>query len=247
MTATLTEAFEEVCAMEGSLSERLKAYVNRLGLLNPAFAEAYDELVKRLFDGRIDARAPRVGDVMPPFVLPGPKLRLYDMDELLEQGPLVISFNRGHWCPLCKIELLSIAQRHQQITGLGARIVSIMPDLQKFSGRLDEEVRNHILILSDIDNAYSLSTGLALWLGDRLHDLMAGRGQQLEHYQGNSGWFVPLPSTFVVAQDGRIAGRHVDPDFRTRMEPSEIVQILQKLAQPNAGLCYPAGGLGDPS
>lgn len=231
MTATLAEAFEDVCAMEGPLSERLTAYNNRLRELNFPFAEAYDVLVSRLIQGEIGAGAPNVGETMPPFLLPGPDARLYSMDELLSHGPLVISFNRGHWCPFCKIELLAMAREHQEIAGLGARAVSIIPDRQQFAGRLDAEIRNHILILSDIDNAYTLSLGLALWLGDRLHELMEGRGHHLEDYHGSDGWFVPLPATFIVARDGRVVGRYVDPDFRKRMETSEIVRILQSLAQ----------------
>ena len=56
-----------------------------------------------------------------------------------------------------------------------------------------------LLILTDIDNGYALSLGLVLWLGDRLKELMKGRGLHLEQIHGNDGWFVPLPATFVGA------------------------------------------------
>jgi peroxiredoxin len=215
--------------MDAPLNERLTAYNARLKELNFPFAEAYDVLVSRLIEGGIGTMAPNAGELMPPFVLPGPEARLYSMEELLAEGPLVISFNRGHWCPFCRIELLAIAREHEQIASLGARVVSIIPDRQKFAGRLDAETRKNILILSDIDNAYALSLGLVLWLGDRLHELMEGRGHHLGDYQGSDGWFVPLPATFVVARDGRVAARHIDPEFRRRMEPTEIVRILQSL------------------
>lgn len=83
-------------------------------------------------------------------------------------------------------------------------------------------------ILSDIDNAYALSLGLVMWLGDRLQELMEGRGYHLETFHGGDGWFVPLPATFIVGRDGLVAGRYVDPDFRKRMEIEEILTVLNR-------------------
>jgi len=38
--------------------------------------------------------------------------------------------------------------------------------------------------------------------------------------------FVPIPATYVVGQDGRILARHVDPDFRSRMDIEDIIAAL---------------------
>jgi len=227
--ATLSEAFEQICTMDAPLNERLIAYNTRLKELNFPFSEAYDVLTERLIEGEIGMQAPKVGEPMPPFVLPGPGGRLVSLDALLEDGPVVVSFNRGHWCPFCRIELRAMAELHSEIANAGARVVAIVPEGQKFTGRLETETGRQLLILSDLDNGYALSLGLVLWLGDRLHELMAGRGLHLDKYQGNDGWFVPLPATFVIAQDGRVAARHVDADFRKRMDVREILATLERL------------------
>lgn len=215
--------------MDAPLGERLAAYNQCLRELNFPFAEAYDDLVARLIAGEIGAAAPKPGELMPPFLLPGPHARLVSLDEVLSHGPAVLSFNRGHWCPFCRIELRSISEHHEEFEALGATAVSIIPDRQVFASQLNQELSSRILVLSDMDNAYSLSLGLALWLGDRLHELMLGRGHHLETYHGSDGWFVPLPATFVVATDGRVAASFVEPDFRKRMEPSVILEILRGL------------------
>ena len=215
--------------MDGPLSRKLAAYSDRLRELNFPFAEAYDTLVARLIDGGIGAGAPKVGEPMPPFVLPARDGSLVHLDELLTSGPVVISFNRGHWCPFCKIELRTIAADHAEIAAHGGRVVSIVPDRQAFLGQLDADTDGKLLILTDIDNGYALSLGLVLWLGDRLKELMQGRGLHLEHIHGNDGWFVPLPATFVVAPDGLVVSRHVDPDFRLRMEVDEILAALRQV------------------
>lgn len=227
--ASLAEAFDQICVMDAPLSERLAAYNERLKELNFPFSEAYDDLVSRLIEGEIGASAPRVGETLPPFLLPGPGARLVSLDDLLARGPAVLSFNRGHWCPFCRIELRTISDHHDEFEALGATAVSIIPDRQAFATRLNKELNARVLVLSDIDNAYSLSLGLVLWLGDRLHELMLGRGHHLETYQGSDGWFVPLPATFVVSREGRVAASFVDPDFRKRMDPQLILKTLRDL------------------
>jgi peroxiredoxin len=225
---TLEQAFADICVMDGPLSRKLAAYSAKLQELNFPFAEAYDTLVARLIDGGIGATAPTVGEPMPPFMLPTHAGHLVGLAELLADGAVVISFNRGHWCPFCKIELRTIASYHAEIASHGGQVVSILPDRQKFVDKLNNDTQGKLLILTDIDNGYALSLGLVLWLGDRLKELMRGRGLHLDEIQGNDGWFVPLPATFVVAQDGTVVSRHVDPEFRSRMEMDEIIGALRR-------------------
>ena len=140
----------------------------------------------------------------------------------------MISFNRGHWCPFCKIELRTIAAYHEEIAAHGGRVVSILPDRQGLLGRLDADTHGRLTILTDIDNGYALSLGLVMWLGERVKELMRGRGTHLDQFHGNDGWFLPLPATFVVASDGIIVSRHVDPDFRLRMDIDDILAALRR-------------------
>jgi peroxiredoxin len=225
--STLAEAVEAVCGSDAPLNERLSAYAQSLRRINPPLAEAYDRLIGRLAAGVVGASAPRAGDVMPPFILPTRAGRLVSLFELIGKGPVVITLNRGHWCSYCRIQLRTIAAQHDEIAALGAEVVSIVPDRQQFVGRLREETFDRLQLLSDIDNAYSLSLGLVTWMDDRLRELTLGNGYDLEAIQGACGWFVPLPATFVVGPDGRVAARQVDPDFRKRMEIEDILRALR--------------------
>lgn len=231
--ATLADAFKDVCQMDAPLNERLAAYSDTLRELNFPFAEAYDDLVARLYSGDVGAAAPAVGDRMPPFMLPAHTGRLVTLEEILRLGPTVISFNRGHWCPFCKIELKTIASHHEEITAHGAQLVSILPDRQQFVRQLPADILSNFIVLTDVDNSYALSLGLVIWLGEHLAELMQGRGYRLGEYQGNDGWFVPLPATFVVGPDGLVVARQVDPDFRKRMDVEEILMALQSVRAGN--------------
>lgn len=225
---TLPETYQEICNSDAPLALRLAAYGQRLREVNAPMALAYDRLVERLRTGEIGTASPAPGEAMPRFILPGSDGGLVDLEKLLDGGPVVVSFNRGHWCPFCKIELRTLASYAEEIARLGARVVSIVPDRQEYAARLRAEAYDRIIVATDMDNGYALSLDLVIWLDETVRGLMQDRGLQLEIYQGNEGWFVPLPATFVVGRDGKVVLRHIDPEFRNRMGVDEILSALAR-------------------
>lgn len=79
---------------------------------------------------------------------------------------------------------------------------------------------------ADLDLAYALSLGLVFWVGDKIKDTYRQFGIDLERFQGNSGWLLPIPATLVVGQAGRVKARFVDPDFRHRMAIEDILRAI---------------------
>lgn len=223
---SLEEAFQQICAMEAPLGERMAAFSDAVRKFEVPFAEAYDVLVARLGSGHTGSKAPGVGETMPPFLLPDTKGNLVNLDGLLKEGPAVISLNRGHWCDYCAIELTTLSQALNEIAAYGANVVAVMPESEKYTAKASDRIGNAFRILSDIDNSYSLALGLTIWLGEEVRELYLSHGLCLEQYQGSSSWFVPIPATFVVGQDWKILARYVDPDFRKRMEIEDIIAAL---------------------
>ncbi|MET0481991.1 MAG: peroxiredoxin-like family protein [Aestuariivirgaceae bacterium] len=216
----------EICVMDAPLWRRLELYVETQREEGSPFAAASDELVARLKAGVVGERAPAVGETMPDVILPDQHGHLVGLHALAETGPVVLSFNRGHWCPFCHIELTALAEAHADLVELGAKVVSIMPDRQAYLGRLPDAAASRLTILADIDCGYSLSLGLVMWLGDRLKDLMLGFGVSLEEIHGNRGWMVPVPATFILDSRARVAARAVEHDFRRRMDIEDIKAAL---------------------
>ena len=71
--------------------------------LGPAETAQVRDLVMQLKSEGIGEGAPAPGDLMPPFMLPDQDGSLVSLNRLLDNGPVVISFHRGHWCPYCRI------------------------------------------------------------------------------------------------------------------------------------------------
>ncbi len=212
-----------------SLNLRLSAYREQSSRLRPQFVKPYEQLITRL--GVLDRGeiGPKIGEQLPPFLLPDEKSSLVSLNSLLKSGPVVVSFNRGHWCPYCKLELRSLAAIHPQIEKLGAQIVSIMPDNAQFTKSSVELNDLPFPILSDIDLGYSLSLGLVHWVGAEIKRLYDDVGIELEHYHGNQSYFLPIAAKFIVDQDGMVKARQLNVEFRERMEPEAIIAGLKKL------------------
>jgi peroxiredoxin len=227
-TATdLDQAFEFARALDGPLNARLRSYADDLRRLNAPFAEAVDHLVERLEATEAGAGAPKVGELLPPFLLPDERGRLTSLEDIVGNGPAAIVFQRGHWCPYCRLTNAALAAFERARPGDGARIAVITPDRKAYTLLMKRETGAGYPILTDIDNGYALSLGLAIWVGDEMRAQMQSIGRDLGSSQGNDSWLLPIPAVFVVGRDGRVMARHVDPDYRRRMEIDDLVAALQ--------------------
>lgn len=229
LPATLADAFVAVAKSEGPLSARLTDYRSHSRRLRPDIDAAYGRLVARLNETLRADVGPAVGDPMPDFALTDQSGRLVTLEALRARGPVVVSFNRGHWCPYCRLELRALAAIALQVHELRASIVSITPEVASFAEKLVAEHRLPFPVLTDVDLGYALSLGLVFAVGQEVETIYREFGIALERYQGNEGQFLPAAATFIVARDGRVASRFVDFEFRSRMEPQAIVETLRGL------------------
>jgi peroxiredoxin len=225
--AALREAFLQCRDMDAALSERLEAYSGAVRKFIPDYADAVDRLVLRLSNSGAGSNAPQPGEPMPAFVLSNENGRLTGLESMLRNGPLAITFHRGHWCPWCRISGSALARRHRDINAVGGQVVAIVPEQQKFAAEFKASARYPFSVLTDLDNGYALSLNLAIWVGPDLERLLSSFGRFLPHYQGNDAWMLPIPATFVIGTDGRVAARFIDPDFRRRMSVEALIAALE--------------------
>lgn len=220
------EAFRRVRDLEASLDEQLRAFADAARQRRPDFAAAVDRLVQRIRQYGAGESAPRVGEQLPPFILPDDTGHMVSLDQLLTHGPVAVTFHRGHWCPYCRININALAQANKDIAAEGGQVVAIMPDRQKFVAEFRAQSNVPFPVLTDIDNGYTLSLNLTIWVGAEMQKMMETR-QDLPTFQGNSSWMLPIPATFVVGRNGCIQARFMDPDYRKPMAIADMLTALR--------------------
>ncbi len=169
------------------------------------------------------------GDIAPDFSLSDAKGGSVSLSTLLVQGPTVITFYRGGWCPYCNIQLRAYQAILPQIIAAGASLVAISP--QAPDGSLSTAEVNALTfnVLSDVGNRVAGSFGLVYSLADELRAALRSVNKALPDINGDDSWELPVPSTYVVARDGRIKLAHIDVDYTQRLEPEKILAALGSL------------------
>jgi peroxiredoxin len=226
--ATIAEILEQTTErcrnLDAPLAGRLQAFADEVRVVSAEFADVVDGMVARLKAVGAGENAPRPGEPMPDFILPDQNGRLVSLSELIEHGPLVIAFHRGHWCPYCRINADALVSIHKEVRAKGAELVVITPEIERFNAELRAAVGAEYPILSDMDNGYALMLNLAFYVGDEKRRFMTEAGWDIAPYNATDAWTLPIPATFVVGSDGIVKTRFIDPDYRKRMTLEAILE-----------------------
>ena len=219
-----------------NLRERLKAFrrLYEAGYVDRHRFEDASELMQRatreLENSGWSRQVLRVGDSIPRFTLSDPYERRLSIDQHLRDGPLIINFYRGSWCPYCNIELQALQAALPAIDCLGAQIIAISPQTREYGRRTIRENELTFPVLSDVYNEVATAFGLKFIVPDYLADLYRLLGYDLPTFNGDSSWTLPMPSRFVVSQNGAIIYAEINPDYTKRPDPSEMFPFIRQAA-----------------
>jgi peroxiredoxin len=173
----------------------------------------------------------RTGDTAPDFCLPDAQGRQRSLSSLLAQGPVVLSFYRGGWCPYCNLQLRAYQQALADMQALGAQLVAVSP--QSPDASLSTSAKNALAfdVLSDSGNHVARAFGLVYTLPEELQMVLRANAKALPDFNGDDSWELPLTATYVIAEDGTITLDYLDVDYRKRLETEEILGALRALRE----------------
>jgi len=198
------------------------------GKLPPVALALFANLIRDLKLKNFEQSALQVGDHIPDFRLPDAVGQMISASELLVKGPLVICFYRGAWCPYCNLELRALQEALPEIKALGAELLAISPMTPDNSMSLAEKHHLEFPVLSDAGLKVATQFGLTYQWPLEIRTFMESAGISLERYNGDKSWKLPIPATYVTDHDGIVVSA-VNPDWRERLDPLEIISALQKL------------------
>jgi peroxiredoxin len=177
-------------------------------------------------------KARKAGDRIPVLTLPDHLGRPVELAALAAEGPLVITFYRGGWCPYCNLELRAYQKQLEEITRLGGRLIAVTPETPDSALTTAEKNDIAFTVLSDEHGNLADALGIRFELSEAVKAYFVRAGHDLPARNGEDRWSLPMPATYVVEKGGRIALAFVDPDYRKRLEPSEAIAVLAKMAEP---------------
>jgi peroxiredoxin len=179
-----------------------------------------------------DAKGLVIGEKAPLFTAMDADSNLFSLLTALEEGPVVVIFYRGFWCPVCNKHLGDIQDSLKIIEDCGVRVIAVSPEKPEYLDVMEEKTGAEFTLLYDegykIADAYDVTFkpgAMTLFtyniaLGANMKETHSGDAQRL-----------PIPATYLVDTDGRIAWRQFDPDYKSRSSVADILRAINKMKQ----------------
>lgn len=212
-----------------TLTETLLEYNQQSRARIPAEALAVmDAATKSLLNKKISSKSIKEGDTLSTAILTNARGAKVDLNQLLDKGPLVISFYRGGWCPYCNFELRALQNVLPEIEGLGANLVAITPETPDSSLTTTEKNELSFEVLTDNNNDYAKELGLVFEMPEALKEVYISFGIDVEKHNGNTNFELPMPATLVIGTNKKIKYAFVSEDYTKRAEIAPILDALKQ-------------------
>ncbi len=191
--------------------------------------ETVSSAFEELLSSDVAANAKTTGDKAPDFELSNVRSGTLSIRDALAEGPVVLNFYRGSWCPFCNLELNALQQQLPAIRECGARLIAVSPEKPDSSLTHVEKLNLAFDVLSDPGNRVAAAYGLIMTVPESLRPLYLQWGIDLPAANGDDSHQLPVPATYVIDRSGIIRAAYVDKDYTKRMEPEAIVDALKAL------------------
>ncbi len=165
------------------------------------------------------------GETVPDFSYIDRNNNAQSLYQLLASGPVVLNFFRGFWCPYCKTELEALALIQEELEKAGCHYLAITPQ-QEDSVALEDE---SFEVIFDKQNQIASQFNIIYILGEDEKQLFKEWGIELNKGVDSDTWTLPIPATYLIAQDRTVAFQFTDADFRSRCCPDDLIVELKRL------------------
>jgi peroxiredoxin len=189
--------------------------------------EVFDRSIKDLIGQGIPAEVVEAGDRLEPFTLDDATHTAVSLDQMVEDGPAVIVFYRGGWCPYCNLALRTYQRELlPELGAFGARLVAISPQTPDQSLSTAEKAELAFTVLSDPGSRVARSIGIAFQQADEVLTAQRQLGLDLAQVNAEGSTQLPRPTVLIVDQNQTVRFVDVQPDYTARTEVADILAAL---------------------
>ena len=153
------------------------------------------------------------------------------LKERLKNGPVILVFYRGQWCPHCNRHMSQIQDSLQMIIDAGASVIVITPEKGEKIKKTMQKTGASFSILYDeshrIMDKYRVTFKQQGWR----RFVYSFAGISINRASGNKDAVLPVPATYIIATDGTVFSSHFNEDFTERMQVKKMLEVLQEMKQ----------------
>ena len=217
-------------AKADSLSDRLIARENQgSSRVTPEIKADFKKGIEAIDEAKVVDQAKQVGDKAPEFTLKNATGKEVTLSDKLTDGPVVLTWYRGGWCPYCNITLAALQEELPAIKATGATLLALTPELPDKALTTAEKNKLEFEVLTDLNHKVAIDYGLIFKLTPEVEKHYAKMFSLAEYNGADAGTDqLPLAATYIIGQDGTILWAFLHHDYHKRAEPKDIVDFLEK-------------------
>jgi peroxiredoxin len=178
-----------------------------------------------------EAKPLGVGAQAPSVTLTGLDGLPVDLGQVFAQKPTVLVFYRGSWCPFCNRQLAALGEAEPKLLALGYQIIAVSPDLAE--GLKKMVGKNHLdyRLLSDHGMDAAKAYGTAFRLSPKTEKSYRGHGVPLTPIPGGEGYWLPVPTVYLISREGLIRFAYSNPDYKVRLSTEMLLAAAAATAR----------------
>ncbi|TVR99254.1 MAG: DUF3179 domain-containing protein, partial [Phycisphaerales bacterium] len=149
--------------------------------------------------------------------------------DLYRDGPIVLMFYRGGWCPICTRDLSAWAGRIQELKDAGATLVALTPERPDLAAKTRTETGAGYRVFSDQDHAAAKAFRVHFKVDDETRRKYEQFGLKVTDSNVSGTWELPAPAAFVIDRNGVVRWVFADWDYRKRADPDEVINAVRSI------------------
>ncbi|MEQ9440259.1 MAG: peroxiredoxin-like family protein [Cyclobacteriaceae bacterium] len=190
-----------------------------------------DQFVESLRRQHASERSLQIGDRVPDFTLKDQQQRPLRLYERLEQGPVILVFFRGGWCPYCNLTLRAWHYALPDIEFLGSQLVAVTPENPTQVRHTVEKNKLDFPVLHDIHSEVAREFGISVALSSYMAAFYRSLGLNLSRRNADVLARLPLPATYVIDRQGIVQYAFVEEDYTQRAEIADVMRVLEHVQE----------------
>ena len=151
------------------------------------------------------------------------------LNEIYAQGPTVVAFYRGGWCPFCNQQLREWQDYASDFEEAGVNVFFITPEsVENVNGSI-EKTETTYSVLSDSEHEAAELFNVIFRVDGKTQQRYKGFGVDLKAWNASKKWKLPVPGVFLIDTDGVVRWRDVNEDYRVRVDPELVLEAIEAL------------------
>lgn len=168
----------------------------------------------------------KAGDMAPDFTAKDQDGNTLSLKERLKEGPVVILFYRGQWCPHCNKQLSHFADSLQLLRDKKVTVLAVTPETADGIRKTIEKTRAAFPVLEDAGLEIMKLYKVNFAVDAKTISRYKGYGIDFDKANGANGANLPVPATYIIGTDGKVKYVFFNTDYRKRVSVKDILDNL---------------------